>query len=116
MRKKSEWIALALVTLVVSGVLAYFNIPDSDPICRANFDTIKKGMTAQDVENLLGGPCARQLDTSIIYPGATPRVWRGKRCSITVYFGHCSDLVENASFKQSSMLPKWLSGEQTIEW
>jgi hypothetical protein len=115
MRQKLGWIALVLVCLVI-GAFLYFNLPDSDPICKANFDRIKKGMTEKEVENILGGPCTHQPDTSIIHPGATPRVWSGKSCSITVYFGHRSGLVENASFERPSLVRKWLGGEQAIEW
>jgi hypothetical protein len=54
MKKKLAWLGLVLITFAIGVALLFFNLPDSDPVCKANFGRIRKGMTTRDVEDIFG--------------------------------------------------------------
>ena|SRR5215475_5080928 len=96
MKRKLAWICLLISPLVVGGAIVCF--AERDPICRANWARIKKGMSQAEVEALLeskGYSLANGFGPVVVF-------WQGANGACITAFMDFGDpaLVETVQFSQ----------------
>jgi hypothetical protein len=102
MKRKLAWVCLLVSPLVLGG--AVLVLLPRDPITQANCDKIKKGMTIEEVEAILGRE-KDDVSPRNCWWGETAFIWNGSRGSIWVEVADPPILVKNARFSQFSFYP-----------